>query len=77
MKLKPDQLIDDRYKIIERLGQGGMGEVWKAIDVRLGDEVVIKIPLAVHDPEIIARFAGRRTVTASHRRLNFSTWGFV
>ena len=57
MKLEPQQTINNRYQIIERIGQGGMGEVWKALDVRLGDEVVIKTPLSQHDPEMIARFA--------------------
>ena len=57
MKLTPDQIIDKRYKILNRLGQGGMGEVWKAVDEQLGDEVVIKIPLTNSDPVVLQRFA--------------------
>ena len=56
MNLLPDQIIDDRYKIVLRLGQGGMGAVWKATDTKLGDEVVLKVPLEVHNPEILRRF---------------------
>ena len=56
MKLEPKQIIDNRYEVLERLGEGGMGEVWKAVDQRHGDEVVIKMPLLKSDPEIRARF---------------------
>ncbi|NUP52348.1 MAG: protein kinase [Catenulispora sp.] len=36
------QLIADRYQLIERLGAGGFGEVWKALDVELGIMVALK-----------------------------------
>lgn len=56
MKLEPSQTIDNRYRIIERLGQGGMGVVWKATDTRVGDEVVLKFPLAEGDETSLRRF---------------------
>ena len=56
IKFEPDQLIDKRYQIIKKLDQGGMGAVWKAIDTKLGDDVVLKIPLEAYDAEILRRF---------------------
>ena len=58
MKLEPDQIIDNRYIVIEPMGHGGMGAVWKAKDTKTHDSlVVIKTPLRFRDPEILKRFA--------------------
>jgi eukaryotic-like serine/threonine-protein kinase len=46
------------YEIRGKIGAGGMGEVYRAFDARLGREVAIKVlPDALaHDPERLARF---------------------
>src|SRR6266571_2598965 len=56
-----------KYALLERLGSGGMAEVWKASDTQLQRYVAIKIlhaDLQV-DPDFIARFEREARVVAS------------
>ena len=50
--------LADRYQLIEKLGAGAMGTVYKAEDVKLGRTVAIKIlpERSTPDPEAVARF---------------------
>jgi eukaryotic-like serine/threonine-protein kinase len=55
------------YKIISKIGAGGMGEVYRAHDVRLDRDVAIKIlaERLVNDPEAIVRFEREAKAVAS------------
>src|SRR6476469_1973067 len=55
------------YTITAPLGAGGMGEVYRARDTRLGRDVAIKIlpPQFTADPERRARFAREARVLAT------------
>jgi dienelactone hydrolase len=55
------------YRLVERVGEGGMGVVWRALDTTLDREVAIKIlPEAfASDPERLARFEREAKVLAS------------
>jgi serine/threonine protein kinase len=58
----PDTLIgrelDGRYTILQQLGQGGMGTVYRANQHSVGREVAIKVvlPKLVADPDTVKRF---------------------
>src|SRR5437899_7379706 len=63
------------YRLIDRLGSGGMGEVWRAEDTRLMRQVAIKIlsERIAEDPEWKARFLREARTVAQMNHPNIAT----
>jgi len=72
--LTPDTTLGS-YRLISQIGAGGMGEVWKAEDTRLGRVVAIKIlpPAIAADGEAIARLRREARTSAQLNHPNIAT----
>ena len=67
------------YEVLGSLGAGGMGEVYRASDTKLGREVAIKVLPAefAHDPDRLARFEREAKLLASLNHPNIAhVYGF-
>src|SRR5947208_7867023 len=76
------QIVDQRWKIVDRLGEGGMGVVYRGERVKLGKTVAIKFldERAAQSEQAVARFdrEARAISRLQHRHcvsiLDFGVW---
>ncbi len=69
MTLERDTLLHRRYRIVEILGQGGMGSVYRAVDENLGVDVAVKENLFTTD-EYARQFRLEAVILANLRHPN-------
>ena len=71
--MSPQQTIA-HYRIVSKLGEGGMGTVYRATDTKLNRDVAIKIlpDSLARDPDRIARFEREAQVLASLNHPNIA-----
>ena len=63
------------YRIVDKIGEGGMGEVYRAHDERLDRDVAVKVlPASVaQDADRLARFEREAKLLASLSHQNIAT----
>ncbi|HEX6506329.1 MAG TPA: protein kinase, partial [Chloroflexota bacterium] len=64
---RPDTLLNDRYRLEEPVGEGGMATVYRAVDTRLGRSVAVKVlhPEYARDQPFLTRFQQEAEFAAS------------
>ncbi len=72
-ELVPGSTFAGRYQIVEELGHGGMGRVYKAVDTQVNEKVALKLlkPEISTDSEMIDRFRNELKLArqVSHRNI--------
>jgi serine/threonine-protein kinase len=71
----PDLLIADRYRLVDRIAAGGMGEVWRAHDETLDRDVAVKVllPDSAQDEGFVERFRAEARLSSQLSHPNVGT----
>ena len=72
LSLPTGELFAGRFEVLDEIGSGGMGMVYRALDRELGDQVAIKTlrPELLQDTSLVERFKSEirlaRTISSKH-----------
>ena len=66
--MRSGEYVDERYRLVDQIGQGGMAEAWIATDVRGDRDVVLKIPRVDVDPAGEEGIEDRRALIGRFQR---------
>jgi serine/threonine-protein kinase len=63
----PGTVLGGRFRLVERIASGGMGDVWRCVDEVLGRTVAVKIllPSLLEEPGFSERFRGEALTMAT------------
>ncbi|MCM4077537.1 serine/threonine-protein kinase [Paractinoplanes hotanensis] len=67
--LSPGTMLNDRYRLTQRIAAGGMGEVWRGEDLMLHRPIAVKtiLPALMADREFLQRFRTEARMMAALR----------
>ena len=79
---QPGQVVGGRYRVVRKLGGGGMADVYLCEDLTLGRNVAIKVLLQryLNDPTFVERFRREAKAAAGlnqHNLVSIYDWGEV